>query len=157
MIAPYGSPTQVSASDELSKLVANMERDVDLEARHLAAHADYLECERTDPNRAVGILFHEGAVFDRPQYGQRASERAAISRIHEEQAQRPPGRIRRVIASGEVLIIDSRLGPMTDSWLLVRILEFKGNHVARAAEYLAKPYEPPDARKPFIEHLDDLE
>lgn len=138
-------------------LVATMEQDVDLEAPHLAAHADYLECERTDPNRAVGILFHEDAVFDRPQYGQRASGRAAISRIHEEQAQRPPGRIRRVTASGDVLVLESRLGPMTDPWLLVRILEFRGKHVARAAEYLAEPYEPPEARKPFIEHLDDIE
>jgi hypothetical protein len=155
--APWPMTLPLAMPSPSPALVATMEHDVDLEARHLAAHADYLVCERTDPNRAVGILFHEDAVFDRPQYGQRASGRAAISLIHEEQARRPPGRIRRVIASGDVLVVESRLGPMTDSWLLVRILEFRGNHVARVAEYLAEPYEPPDSRKPFIEHLADPE
>lgn len=138
-------------------LVATMEHDVDLEAHHLAAHAGYLEWERTDPNRAVGVLFHEDAIFDRPQYRRRASGGAAISRIHDEQAQRPPGRIRRVTASGDILVVESRLGPVPDSWHVVRILEFRGTHVARAAEYLAEPYEPPDVRKPLIDYLDDLE
>lgn len=138
-------------------LVASMEHDVDLEARHLAAHAHYLEREHTDPNQAVGILFHEDAVFDRPQYGERAAGRAAISRIIEAQAQRPAGRIRRKTASGDVLVVESRLGPPTNTWFGVHIFEFRGNQVARAEEYLAEPYEPPDARKPFIEHLDGRE
>jgi hypothetical protein len=104
-----------------------------------------------DPDAAVGVLFDEDAVFQRPQFGVRASGRSAISAI--ERALPLPRRTRRVTASGDVLVLEARVGPEADPWCVVRILQIRGDHVAHVAEYLAEPYEPPDARKPWIERL----
>jgi hypothetical protein len=110
----------------------------------------------SDPVSPIGASFTSETTIDRPQYGMRASGAEAIALLHEEQAGPWPGRTRRLIASGDVLVAESRLSGVADAWYCVRILEFVGDRVTHVTEYLAEPYDPPDARKPWVERLEDV-
>lgn len=107
----------------------------------------------TDPEAAARLLFLESAVLDRPQYGRRVSGIEGIAQVHDEQRGQLPGRPRRVVASGHVLVVESQLDHDGRAWFVVSILEFEGDKVTRATEYLAESYDPPEWRRPWVEPL----
>ena len=129
-----------------------MEHDVSAERRHHATFQSYVDTMATNRGAAVHALYHDHAVIDRPQDGGRLSGVADIARVHDERTVLPR-RVRRVTASGDVLLTESQVSHAGTPWFLVRILEFDGDRVARATEYLAASYEPPDWRKAWIEPL----
>jgi hypothetical protein len=130
-----------------------MEHDASAERRHHAAFRSYVDTMATDPSSAVHALYHDHAVIDRPQDEARVSGLADIARVHDGLRSLLPGRLRRVIATGDVLLTESQVSHAGATWFLVRILEFDDDRVARATEYLAESYEPPDWRKAWIEPL----
>jgi hypothetical protein len=144
-------PAQAPVS--LPAVSASMEHDASAERRHHAAFRSYVDTMATDPSSAVHALYHDHAVIDRPQDEARVSGLADIARVHDGLRSLLPGRVRRVIATGDVLLTESQVSPAGTTWFLVRILEFDGDRVARATEYLAESYEPPDWRKAWIEPL----
>jgi hypothetical protein len=133
-----------------------MEHDANAESRHLRAYAAAMDRIATDTSSAVRTLFRSDATFDRPQYAVRASGAEAIVLLHEEQAGIWPGRTRRLLASGDILVAESRLDGKADAWYAVRILEFAGDQVIHASEYLAEPYDPPEARMPWVQPLEEV-
>ena len=141
------------APEPLPEIAASMEHDASTERRHRAAFQSYVDTMATDPGSAVHALYHDSAVIDRPQDGGRVSGVADIVRVHDELRSLLPGRIRRVIASGDVLLTESQVSHGGATWFLVRILEFDRDRVARTTEYLAESYEPPDWRKAWTEPL----
>jgi hypothetical protein len=141
------------APEPLPAVSASMEHDASAERRRHAAFQSYVDTLATDPGAAPHALYHDHAVIDRPQDGGRVSGLADIARVHDELRTVLPGRVRRVTASGDVLLTESQVSHAGTPWFLVRILEFDGDRVARVTEYLAESYEPPDWRKAWIEPL----
>jgi hypothetical protein len=130
-----------------------MEHDASAERRHRDAFPSYVDTMATDPGAAVHALYDDQAVIDRPQDGRRVSGVADIARVYDQLRNLEPERIRRVTASGDVLLAESQVSHAGTPWFLIRILEFDGDRVARATVYLAESYEPPDWRKAWIEPL----
>lgn len=142
-----------SVPTPLPGIGSSMEHNAAAERRSRDAHQRYLELLAPDPSAAVQHLFHDTAVVDRPQCGRRVAGVAGITQAHHEQRAMLPGRIRRVVASGDVLVAEARLTHESRDWFLVSLLEFTGDKVAKATEYLAECFSPPDWRSRWVEPL----
>lgn len=148
---PITYPDSVPAP--LPGIASSMEHDADAERRSRDAHQHYLELLASDPPAAVRHLFHDTAVVDRPQFGRRVAGVAGITQAHDEQRDMLPGRVRRIVASGNVLVVEARLTHDGRDWFLVSILEFTDDKVAIATEYLAECFSSPDWRSGWVEPL----
>lgn len=143
------------APGPLQSIAVSLEHDAEAERLHADAYARYFDTARHDPAAAARGLFHETAVVDRPQYGLRVSGVDGIARAHEAQRHVLPGRLRRVLTSGHVLLAEARLAHDDTTWCLVTIAEFDTGRVARMTEYLAASYPAPDWRRAWVEPLPD--
>jgi hypothetical protein len=135
----------------LPPIAASMEHDDEAERRSREAHARFVERFARSPESAVRDFFHDTAVIDRPQFGRRVTGIEGIERVHAEQRDVLPGRIRRAVASGDVLLTESQLRLVDETRFLAAVLEFNGDKVARATEYLAEAISPPDWRRDWVE------
>ena len=148
---PWAATYPDRTPSPLPAISVSMEHDAGAEGRHEATVRSYADLAASDPGAAAEAMFHGSAVIDRPQYGQRVSGLAGIALAHDEQRAVLPGRLGRAVASGHLLVTESRLDHAGAAWLLVSILEFQGDKVARATEYLAESYDPPEWRRPWVE------
>jgi hypothetical protein len=151
--APWHLPLPESVPTPLPAIAASMEHDADAEVRHEAAYRSFAERAASDPEGASLALFDASATFDRPQYGARVSGAQGISRLHAEHESLASARVRRVAATGDVLVVESTFDHGGSVWFSVRILEFDGENVARATEYLAESYDAPEWRRPWTQAL----
>lgn len=150
---PWPATYPDSLPTPLPGIGSSMEHDADAERRGRDAHQRYLELLVSDPPAAVHHLFHATAVVDRPQFGRRVAGVAGITQAHREQRNVLPGQVRRVVASGSVVVAESRLTQEGRDWFLVSILEFRGDRVTKATEYLAECLSPPGWRRGWVEPL----
>jgi hypothetical protein len=150
---PWPPTYPEKAPAPLPAIGSSLEHDPGAERRHQDAFQAYAAAAASDPEAAALLLFHDDATIDRPQFGQRVVGLAGIARAYGEQRSVLPGRIRRVVASGHVLLGEARLEHAGTAWYLVTILEFRGDRVARATEYIAESSNPPDWRRQWVEPL----
>ena len=100
---------------------------------------------------AARHLFDENAVIDRPQRGRRVVGVSGIARVHEAQRELLPGRIRRVSASGHVLVVESLVRLSGPHSYRVDILEFAGDKVVKGREYFAEALPATEWRRALVE------
>jgi hypothetical protein len=150
---PWPATSHERAPTPIPPSTASMEHDPGAERRHLDAFRAYFDRADTDPAAASRLLFHDAAVLDRPQFGTRVVGIDGIARIHEEQRGLLPGHVRRISASGDVLLTETRLDRADPAWYLVGVHEFSDAAVIRTVEYLAESYESPEWRRPWVEHI----
>jgi SnoaL-like protein len=148
---PWPASYPEAVPTPLPGIASSMEHDPEAERRHREAHERYLELLTSDPSAAVAHLFHDAAVVDRPQAGRRVAGLAGITHVHEEQRAVLPGEVRRVVATGNVVVTESRLSHEEGDWFLVSILEFTGDKVTKATEYLAECFAAPGWRSEWVE------
>jgi hypothetical protein len=120
------------------------------ERRHRDAHARYVELLASDPSGAARHLFDEHAVIDRPQPGRRVIGVSGIAQAHDAQRELLPGRIRRVSASGHVLVVESLVQTTGPQTYRVDILEFAGDKVVKGTEYFAEALPAPEWRRALV-------
>src|ERR1700683_2832650 len=100
------------------------------------------------------LIYHEDAVLDYPQSGERTRGRRNI------QAQRssPPNKkrftIRRIIGSGDFWVTEYVLTYDGKPSYTVSIMEFRGEKVARETQYFADPFVAPASRAQWVERID---
>jgi hypothetical protein len=135
----------------LPGIEASMEHLDVAERRHRDAHARYVELLATDPSAAAQHLFDENAVIDRPQPGRRVIGVSGIAQAHDAQRDLLPGRIRRVSASGHVLVVESLVQATGPQTYRVDILEFAGDKVVKGTEYFAEALPAPEWRRALVE------
>src|SRR6202161_831041 len=122
-------------------------RDQEIRAaldRHWAASdADDFETEH--------LIYHEDAVVEYPQSGERTRGRRNIQGQRASQPNKKRFTIRRIIGSGDFWVTEYILTYDGKPSHTVSIMEFRGDKVARETQYFADPFLAPAWRAQWVE------
>jgi hypothetical protein len=100
------------------------------------------------------LIYHEDAVLDYPQSGERTRGRSNIQNQRASQPSNKRFTVRRIIGSGDLWVTELILtydGKPSDT---VSIMEFNGDKVARETQYFADPFVAPAFRAKWVERMD---
>ena len=99
-------------------------------------------------------IYHEDAVLDYPQSGERTRGRSNIQNQRASQPSNKRFSIRRIIGSGDLWVTEFILTYDVKPSYTVSIMEFNGEKVARETQYFADPFVAPASRAKWVERMD---
>jgi ketosteroid isomerase-like protein len=99
-------------------------------------------------------IYHEDAVLEYPQSGERTRGRSNIQTQHASQPSKKRFTIRRIIGSGDLWVTEFILTYDGKPSYTVSIMEFTGDKVARETQYFADPFPAPAFRAQWVERMD---
>ena len=100
------------------------------------------------------LIYHEDAVLDYPQSGERTRGRKNIQAQRSSQPNKKRFTIRRILGSGEFWVTEYVLTYDGKPSYTVSIMEFWGDKVARETQYFADPFPAPASRANLVERMD---
>ena len=100
------------------------------------------------------LIYHEDAVLDYPQSGERTRGRRNIQAQRSSQPNKKRFTIRRIIGAGDLWVTEYVLTYDGKPSYTVSIMEFRGDKVARETQYFADPFEAPASRANLVERMD---
>jgi len=110
-----------------------------------ASNANDLETEHR--------IYHEDAVLDYPQSGERTRGRRNIQGQRASQPNKKQFAVQRIIGGGDLWVTELVLSYDSKPFYTVSIMEFRGDKVARETQYFADPFEAPAWRKQWVERI----
>jgi hypothetical protein len=99
-------------------------------------------------------IYHEDAVLDYPQSGERTRGRRNIQNQRASQPSNKRFTVRRIIGSGDLWVTELILTYDGKPSYTVSIMEFTGDKVARETQYFADPFPAPAFRAQWVERMD---
>jgi hypothetical protein len=99
------------------------------------------------------LIYHEDAVLEYPQSGERTRGRSNIQNQRASQPSNKRFSIRRIIGSGDLWVTEFVLTYDGKPSYTVSIMEFKGAKVARETQYFADPFVAPTFRAQWVERM----
>jgi hypothetical protein len=99
-------------------------------------------------------IYHEDAVLDYPQSGERTRGRTNILNQRGIQPNKKRFSVRRIIGGGDLWITELILTYDAKPTYTVSIMEFRGDKVARETQYFADPFAAPAWRAQLVERMD---
>jgi ketosteroid isomerase-like protein len=99
-------------------------------------------------------IYHDDAVLEYPQSGERTRGRRNIQNQRESQPSKKRFSIRRIIGTGELWVTEFILSYNGKPSYTVSIMEFKGDKVARETQYFADAFVAPAFRAKWVERMD---
>jgi SnoaL-like protein len=100
------------------------------------------------------LIYHEDAVLEYPQSGERTRGRRNIQGQRASQPSKKRFSIRRIIGSGELWVTEFILTYDGKPSYTVSIMEFRDDKVARETQYFADPFQAPAFRAQWVERMD---
>jgi ketosteroid isomerase-like protein len=100
------------------------------------------------------LIYHEDAVLDYPQSGERTWGRKNIQAQRSSQPNKKRFTIRRILGSGDLWVTEYVLTYDGKPSYTVSIMEFQGDKVARETQYFADPFPAPASRANLVERMD---
>src|ERR1700690_4631239 len=100
------------------------------------------------------LIYHEDAVLDYPQSGERTRGRSNIQGQRASQPSKKRFTVRRIIGSGDLWVTEFILTYDSKPSYTVSIMEFSGDKVARETQYFADPFPAPPSRAQWVERMD---
>jgi ketosteroid isomerase-like protein len=100
------------------------------------------------------LIYHEDAVLDYPQSGERTRGRKNIQAQRSSQPNKKRFTIRRILGSGDLWVTEYVLTYDGKPSYTVSIMEFQGDKVARETQYFADPFPAPASRANLVERMD---
>ena len=98
-------------------------------------------------------IYHEDAVLEYPQSGERISGRRNIQITRSIQPNRKRFTVQRIIGAGDLWVTEFILSYDDKPSYTVSIMEFRGDQVARETQYFADPFQPSPARARYVEQM----
>jgi ketosteroid isomerase-like protein len=98
-------------------------------------------------------IYHEDAVLEYPQSGERIRGRSNIQITRAKQPSEKRFAVRRIIGAGDLWITEYLLSYDGRPSFTVSIMEFNGNKVARETQYFADPFEAATWRAQWVERM----
>jgi SnoaL-like domain len=98
-------------------------------------------------------IYHEDAVLEYPQSGERTRGRSNIQNQRASQPNKKRFSIRRIVGSGEVWVTELILTYDDKPSYTVSVMEFEGDKVARETQYFADPFVAPAFRAQWVERM----
>jgi len=133
-------------NDQQAKEQRDQEIRAALDQHWAASDANDLETEH--------LIYHEDAVLDYPQSGERTRGRSNIQKQRGIQPNKKRFTVRRMIGSGDLWVTEFILTYDGKPSYTVSIMEFKGDKVARETQYFADPFVAPAWRAQLVERTD---
>lgn len=91
-------------------------------------------------------------VMEMPQSGERIVGRDKMRAFQEAYPNAPSSRVRRIIGSGDLFIMEARSDYGNEVAFVADIVEFNSDgKIARETRYYASPFEPPEWRAEWVE------
>jgi hypothetical protein len=100
------------------------------------------------------LVYHEDAVLEYPQSGERTRGRRNIQNQRGSQPSNKRFSVRRIIGNGDLWITEFILTYDGKPSYAVSIMEFRGDKVARETQYFADPFVAPAWRAQLVERMD---
>jgi SnoaL-like domain len=100
------------------------------------------------------LIYHEDAVLEYPQSGERTRDRSNIQNQRASQPSNKRFSIRRIIGSGDLWVTEFILTYDGKPSYTVSLMEFRGDKVARETQYFADPFPAPAFRAQWVERMD---
>jgi hypothetical protein len=100
------------------------------------------------------LIYHEDAVLDYPQSGERTRGRRNIQGQRSSQPSKKRFTVRRIIGSGDLWVTELIITYDAKPSYTVSIMEFSGVKVARETQYFADPFVAPASRAQWVERMD---
>jgi ketosteroid isomerase-like protein len=116
-----------------------------LDQHWAASDANDLETEH--------LIYHEDAVLDYPQSGERTRGRRNIQNQRGSQPSKKRFTVRRIIGSGNLWVTELVLTYDGKPSYTVSIMEFAGDKVSRETQYFADPFPAPAFRAQWVERM----
>ncbi|HEV2272426.1 MAG TPA: nuclear transport factor 2 family protein [Steroidobacteraceae bacterium] len=98
-------------------------------------------------------IYHEDAVLDYPQSGERIRGRRNIQITRTRQPSNKRFAVRRIIGHGDLWVTEYILTYDGKPSYTVSIMEFRGEKVARETQYFADPFDAAQARAQWVERM----
>jgi len=117
----------------------------DLDQHWAASDANDFETEHR--------IYHEDAVLDYPQSGERTRGRRNIQGQRASQPSKKRFTVRRIIGSGDLWVTEFTVTYDGKPSYTVSIMEFTGDKVARETQYFADPFAAPAWRAQWVERM----
>jgi ketosteroid isomerase-like protein len=99
-------------------------------------------------------IYHEDAVLEYPQSGERTRGRSNIQNQRATQPSKKRFAVRRMIGSGDLWVTEFILTYDGKPSYTVSIMEFEGDKVTRETQYFADPFVAPAWRAQWVERMD---
>jgi ketosteroid isomerase-like protein len=131
------------------------EQDSEVRDREIRAALDQ-HWAASDANdfEAEHLIYHEDAVLDYPQSGERTRGRRNIQGQRGSQPSKKRFTVRRIIGGGDLWVTELILTYDGKPSYTVSIMEFTGDKVARETQYFADPFVAPAWRAQWVERMD---
>jgi ketosteroid isomerase-like protein len=100
------------------------------------------------------LIYHEDAVLEYPQSGERTRGRRNIQGQRASQPNKKRFSIRRIIGGGNLWVTEFILTYDGKPSYTVSIMEFSGDKVAWETQYFADPFLAPASRAQWVERMD---
>ena len=100
------------------------------------------------------LIYHEDAVLDYPQSGERTRGRRNIQNQRASQPSKKRFTVRRIIGGGDLWVTEFILTYDGKPSYTVSIMEFRDDKVARETQYFADPFPAPAFRAQWVERID---
>jgi hypothetical protein len=117
-----------------------------LDQHWAASDADDFETEHR--------IYHEDAVLEYPQSGERTRGRRNILNQRASQPSKKRFAVRRIIGGGDLWVTEYILTYDGKPSYTVSIMEFRDDKVARETQYFADPFAAPASRAQWVERMD---
>jgi len=98
-------------------------------------------------------IYHEDAVLEYPQSGERIRGRDNIKITRAKQPSEKRFTVRRIVGGGDLWITEYILSYDGRPSFTVSIMEFSGNKVARETQYFADPFDAAAWRAQWVERM----
>jgi len=99
------------------------------------------------------LIYHEDAVLEYPQSGERTRGRSNIQNQRASQPNKKRFSIRRILGGGDFWVTEFILTYDGRPSYTVSIMEFKGEKIARETQYFADPFVAPASRAQWVERM----
>jgi len=118
----------------------------------LALERHWAASDASDFN-AEHEIYHEDAVLDYPQSGERLRGRHNIQEGRTVQPNKKRFTVRRIIGGGDLWITEYIITYDGKPYYVVSIMEFREGQVAHETQYFAEPFEPSPSRAHLVERM----
>jgi len=99
-------------------------------------------------------IYHEDAVLDYPQSGERTRGRSNIQNQRASQPSNKRFTVRRIVGGGDLWVTELVITYDAKPSYTVSIMEFRDDKVARETQYFADPFPAPAFRAQWVERMD---
>lgn len=100
------------------------------------------------------LIYHEDAILDYPQSGERTRGRLNIQKQRGIQPNKKRFAVRRIVGSGDLWVTEFTLTYDGKPSYTVSIMEFTGDKVSHETQYFADPFAAPAFRANLVERMD---